>query len=161
MRLEEPDRGIEAEPQDRVGTQYDRDDPNELHVISLAEDAIESRALMRILFTFAGGSGHLEPLVPIARAAEAVGHVVAFAGRPWMIPVVEALGFLAFAAGSDVGLTPKRLPLAAVDLQRDMQAIGFGFGRRIARQRAADLLPLCTDWQPDLPFCQEPDFRAM
>jgi UDP:flavonoid glycosyltransferase YjiC (YdhE family) len=37
---------------------------------------------MRILFTFAGGSGHLEPLIPIARAAEAAGHTVAFSGRP-------------------------------------------------------------------------------
>ena len=60
-------------------------------------------AALRILFTFAGGSGHLEPLVPIARAAECVGHAVAFAGRPWMIPQVEALGFSAFASGSDVG----------------------------------------------------------
>ena len=73
---------------------------------------------MRLLFTFAGGSGHLEPLVPIARAAEAAGHVVAFAGRPWMVPEVDALGFDAFATGSDVGLTPRRLPLADVDPQR-------------------------------------------
>ena len=40
---------------------------------------------MRILFTFAGGNGHFEPLVPIAGAAEDVGHVVAFAGRPSMV----------------------------------------------------------------------------
>jgi hypothetical protein len=30
-----------------------------------------------------------------------------------MIPKVEALGFPAFATGSDVGLTPKRLELGA------------------------------------------------
>ncbi|HKC50181.1 MAG TPA: glycosyltransferase [Myxococcota bacterium] len=116
---------------------------------------------MRILFTFAGGSGHLEPLVPIARAAEAVGHVVAFAGRPWMIPVVEALGFLAFAAGSDVGLTPKRLPLAAIDVERDIRSVGPGFGRRIAGERASDLLRLCSDWRPDILVCEELDFGAM
>ncbi len=116
---------------------------------------------MRILFTFAGGSGHLEPLVPMARAAEAAGHTVAFAGRPWMMPSVEALGFRAFAAGSDVGLTPERLPLAAVDVERDMRAVGPGFGRRIARERAADLLPLFSDWRPDLLVCEELDFGAM
>ena len=38
--------------------------------------------VVRILFTFAGGSGHMEPLIPLARAAEAIGHVVAFAGQP-------------------------------------------------------------------------------
>ncbi len=116
---------------------------------------------MRMLFTFAGGSGHLEPLVPIARAAEAAGHTVAFAGRPLMVPQVEALGFAAFAAGSDVGLTPKRLPLEPADLERDMRAVGDGFGRRIARERAADILPLCASWRPDLLVCEEMDFGSM
>ncbi len=116
---------------------------------------------MRVLFAFAGGSGHLEPHVPIARAAEAAGHTVAFTGRPWMVPKVEVLGFTAFAAGSDTGLTPKRLPLAAVDVERDMQAVGVGFGRRIARSRAAEILPLCAAWQPDLLVCEELDYGAM
>lgn len=115
----------------------------------------------RILFTFAGGSGHLEPLIPLARAAEAERHSVAFAGRPWMMPQVDAAGFPAFAAGSDVGLTPKRLPLAEVDLDRDMRDVGTGFGRRVARERAADILPLCTEWRPDLLVCEEFDFGAM
>ncbi|HVN84635.1 MAG TPA: glycosyltransferase [Candidatus Binatia bacterium] len=116
---------------------------------------------MRILFTFAGGSGHLEPLIPIARAAEAAGHTVAFAGRPWMVPTVLALGFAAFPAGSDAGLTPRRLPLAPIDLERDIRAVGEGFGRRIARERAADLLRLCRDWAPDLFVCEEIDFGAL
>ena len=117
--------------------------------------------MLRILFTFAGGSGHLEPLVPLARATEAAGHDVAFVGRPWMIPQVEDLGFAAFAAGSDVGLTPRRLPLGAIDLERDMRDVGEGFGRRIARQRAADVLALCAAWRPDLLVCEELDFGPM
>ena len=36
---------------------------------------------MRVLFTFAGGSGHADPLVPIAEAVRAAGHDVAFFGR--------------------------------------------------------------------------------
>lgn len=32
-----------------------------------------------MLFTFAGGNGHFEPLVPLARAAAAAGHTLAFA----------------------------------------------------------------------------------
>ena len=50
---------------------------------------------MRILFTFVGGSGHYEPLVPIARAALAAGHTVAFACRPSMVGVVLGDGFSA------------------------------------------------------------------
>jgi len=114
-----------------------------------------------MLFTFAGGSGHLEPLVPLARAAEAAGHTVAFAGRPWMVPRVEALGFLAFPAGSDVGLAPQRRPLATVELEREIRLVGSGFGHRIAGERARDLLPLCAAWQPDVLVCEELDFGAM
>ena len=116
---------------------------------------------MRILFTFAGGSGHLEPLVPIAQAAQTAGHVVAFAGRPWMVPKVEALGFTAFAVGTDTGLTPQRRPLVAVDMERELRDLGWGFGRRIGAERASGLLPLCADWQPDLLVCEEVDFGAM
>lgn len=115
----------------------------------------------RILFTFAGGSGHLEPLIPLARAAETASHSVAFVGRPWMIPQVGAAGLPAFVAGSDLGLTPTRLPLAEADLDQDMRDVGSGFGRRIARERAADILPLCTEWRPDLLVCEEFDFGAM
>ncbi len=57
---------------------------------------------MRMLFAFAGGSGHLEPLVPIARAAKAAGHSVAFAGRPWMVPRLTNSGFEAFASAEPV-----------------------------------------------------------
>jgi UDP:flavonoid glycosyltransferase YjiC (YdhE family) len=116
---------------------------------------------MRVLFTFAGGSGHLDPLVPLARAAAARGHTVAFSGRPWMTPQVEALGFAAFGAGTDAGLTPKRLPLATVNLAQDIRDIGTGFGRRVGGSRAAGLLPLCTEWQPDLLVYEETDFGAM
>lgn len=116
---------------------------------------------LRLLFTFAGGSGHLEPLLPLARAAQAVGHAVAFAGRPWMVPKVEALGFEAFSAGTDTGLTPVRRPLVAVDVEGDIQAVGRGFGRRIARERAADLLPLCEGWRPDAIVVEETDFGAL
>lgn len=116
---------------------------------------------MRILFTFAGGSGHLEPLVPIARAAAAAGHEVAFAGRPRMVRQVEALGFRAFATGSDVGLTPQRRPLLALDAGREERDLRDGFARRIARERALEVLPLCGAWRPDLLVCEETDFGPM
>jgi UDP:flavonoid glycosyltransferase YjiC (YdhE family) len=116
---------------------------------------------VRILFTFAGGRGHLDPLLPIARAAAAAGHVVAFAGRPWMLPQVEAEGFPAFPTGSDRGLMPKRLPLLPLDAEREERDFRDGFARRIARERATDILMLCDAWQPDLLVCEETDFGPL
>jgi UDP:flavonoid glycosyltransferase YjiC (YdhE family) len=126
--------------------------------IGIAGRGIVSR--VRFLFTFAGGRGHLEPLVPLAQAAVAAGHEVAFAGRPWMIPKVEALGFQAFAAGSDDGLVPVRRPLAAVDAEAEILALREGFARRVASERAPDLLALCASWRPDAIVWDETDFAA-
>jgi UDP:flavonoid glycosyltransferase YjiC (YdhE family) len=78
-----------------------------------------------------------------------------------MVPKVEALGFQCFAAGADAGLTPKRRPLVAVDMERELADLGWGFGRRIGGERASGILPLCADWQPDLLVCEEVDFGAM
>jgi len=78
-----------------------------------------------------------------------------------MVPKVDALGFQCFAAGSDAGLTPKRMPLVAVDMERELSDLGWGFGRRIGGERASDILLLCAAWQPDLLVCEEVDFGAM
>ena len=74
---------------------------------------------MRILFTFAGGYGHFEPLIPIARAAAHAGHTVAVAGRASLGPTIEVAGFTAFPTWPPFnGAPPKRLPLLPVDLDR-------------------------------------------
>jgi UDP:flavonoid glycosyltransferase YjiC (YdhE family) len=54
---------------------------------------------VRVLFAFVGGNGHCERLVPIAIAAETAGHTAAFTCRPSMVPVVETIGFAAYATG--------------------------------------------------------------
>lgn len=117
---------------------------------------------MRILFTFAGGNGHFEPLIPIARAAETAGHIVAFAGQAVMIPTIETTGFTAFAtAGATLSSTSERLPLLKLDLEREDRDLREGFARRLARQRADAILALSAEWQPDLIVCDEIDFGAM
>ena len=61
----------------------------------------------RILFTFAGGSGHAEPLVPLAAAARDAGHSIAFAGRPTVVAGLAERGFPVFAdAASAVDRPP-------------------------------------------------------
>jgi UDP:flavonoid glycosyltransferase YjiC (YdhE family) len=117
---------------------------------------------VRLLFTFAGGSGHFEPLVPIARAAEAAGHTIAFAGQRAMIPAIEAAGFTAFTtAGATFSSRPERLPLLKLDLDREDRDLREGFATRLARERATAVLALCAAWQPNLLVCDEIDFGAM
>lgn len=117
---------------------------------------------MRILFTFAGGSGHFEPLQPVARAALAAGHAVVVAGQPVMVPAIEAAGFTALAtAGATLSDTPERMPLLALDLDREDRDLRDGFARRLARDRADAILAVCRTWSPDLLVCDEIDFGAM
>jgi len=116
---------------------------------------------MRILFAFAGGHGHFEPLVPIARAAAAAGHVVAVVGGHGMVPAIKAVGFTAFATGQPgTGAAPRR-PLLPLDAAREERDLRENFARRLARERAADMLALGGEWKPDLVVCDEVDFGSM
>jgi len=45
---------------------------------------------VRALFTFVGGAGHFDPLVPVARAMRAAGHTVAFTAHPLMPADIRA-----------------------------------------------------------------------
>lgn len=116
---------------------------------------------MRILFTFAGGNGHFEPLAPIARAAAAAGHEVAFAARHALVPVVEAAGFAVFPTERPRSGPPKRMPLLPLDAEREDRDLRDGFADRLARIRAGELLALAGEWRPDLLVCDEVDFGAM
>jgi len=117
---------------------------------------------MRVLFSFAGGSGHFLPLVPVARAVHAAGHDVAFAGQPEMLSAVEAAGFAAFATGGEtLRSSAERTALLPFDAAREDRAVRDGFAGRVARDRAAALLDLCGRWRPDLVVCDELDFGAM
>ena len=115
---------------------------------------------MRVIFTFSGGQGHLDPLVPIARAAAAAGHTVAFAGRPWMVPTVEARGFACFPAGTNDGLEPVTRPLVPIDMEREAHDLVIGFGQRVARSRAPELLSTFVSWRPDVVVWEETDPAA-
>jgi UDP:flavonoid glycosyltransferase YjiC (YdhE family) len=117
---------------------------------------------VRILFTFAGGTGHFLPLVTIARAARRAGHVVAFAGQDAMVPAIERAGFTAFASGGATLREPtgRRAPLEAVDREREARAVGVTFAGRVARERAAAVLALCSEWRPDVVVRDEIDFGA-
>ncbi|MGZ4110228.1 MAG: glycosyltransferase [Actinomycetota bacterium] len=119
---------------------------------------------MRVLCTYAGGSGHADPLVPVADAVRAAGHVVAFFGRRSAAAALDASGFTLFAdsddralaAGDDAPITP----LLELDMEREYRDLR-GFADRIARARMADVLALADEWRPDLLVCDEADYGAM
>ncbi len=124
----------------------------------------EAEITVRVLFSFVGGTGHFNPLIPIARAAEAAGHVVAVTGRPAMMPAVRAAGFTAtaFATGeADTGTTPVRTELQAPDAEHEAQVVRRAFAGRLARARAPLIIDLCGVWRPDLLVCDEMDFGAI
>ena len=115
-----------------------------------------------MLFTFAGGTGHFLPLVPLARAAEHGGHLVAFGGQPGMLTVIEAAGFSGFDTGGATLLSSsERTPLLELDMERELRAVREGFAGRTARRRAAAVLQLCEAWRPDVLVCDEMDFGAL
>jgi UDP:flavonoid glycosyltransferase YjiC (YdhE family) len=116
---------------------------------------------VRLLFSFVGGRGHLDPLVPIARAAAVAGHTVAFAADESMVGAIGARGFAAFRVGVPAPAGPRpRRPLLAPDLAHEARVMREVFAGRLARERLPHLLAAAAAWQPDVVVCDETDFAA-
>ncbi len=113
---------------------------------------------MRVLFTSTPGYGHVQPMLPMARAFEAAGHSVAIAVHADLCARVEAAGLTALHAGTSFtewfaelnrrhpgqpwdALTPARI------LEWFLPRL---FGEIGAEVMLADLLPIAESWRPDL-----------
>jgi UDP:flavonoid glycosyltransferase YjiC (YdhE family) len=116
---------------------------------------------VRILFAFAGGAGHAEPLIPIAGATQNAGHTVAITGKPSIVAPIEERGFAVFGTGSDGASPSSRTPLLSLDAEREDRVLRDGSAGHVARRRAADVLELSARWRPDLLVCDEVDFGGM
>ncbi|MCZ4098798.1 glycosyltransferase family 1 protein [Streptomyces sp. So13.3] len=116
---------------------------------------------MRILFTFVGGNGHFEPLIPIADAAREAGHTVVFTCRPSMARTVAAAGFDVLEEDTGREWQAERRPLLAVSTEREDQVLRDAFAGRMARERAASGVDLYAAWEPDLLVCEEMDFGSV
>jgi UDP:flavonoid glycosyltransferase YjiC (YdhE family) len=114
---------------------------------------------VRILFTFVGGAGHFEPLVPIARAARAAGHAVAFTCAAGMLEVVERRGFTALqTVPGEIAVAPERRPLVAADRAHEQVVLRRWFGGTQAAERSTAIADRCAEWRPDLLVTDEADF---
>ena len=116
---------------------------------------------MRFLFSFVGGQGHFDPLVPLARGVRSVAHDVTFACRPSMIPIVEGRGFAAVGVGPDVPDHTAITPLLAYDAAREERVLRDGFARHTALRRAEDLIELCSADRADVIVADEVDYGAL
>ncbi len=115
---------------------------------------------VRVLFGFAGGSGHFNPLVPIAAAVADAGHTVAFAPSPSLVDRVRRAGFTAIPAGPPYGRTEPG-PLVAPDIAAEERGVREYFAGSLARHRGADLAPICAGWKPDVIVRDEMDFGPL
>lgn len=107
---------------------------------------------MRTIIAIMPGSGHFNPIVPLARALEAAGHEVVVGCAPSYHPSVEAVGLRAFAMGRDWA-----------QMFADQRAAGPGawmsgaqaprlplMTGTILKETLPDVLGFCQDWHPDL-----------
>ncbi|MEU1903236.1 glycosyltransferase [Streptomyces hygroscopicus] len=114
---------------------------------------------MRVLFTTTPAPGHFHPLLPLASAARAAGHEVAFAtGRP-ISDLAEAMGFRTFEAGLsrdgdqdaeflELKKSARGLPPTGIEMDRIAIARVL-YGVR-TRRMVPDLLALARMWRPDV-----------
>lgn len=111
---------------------------------------------MRVLFSSTWSHGHVFPMVPLAQACLAVGHDVLWAASEAAGPLVGAAGIPFAAAGLDtqgVRDVARRNASHGQTLppeNRAAFAFPHMFGAWATPAMAADLLPLASEWRPDL-----------
>ena len=100
--------------------------------------------------------------MPIARAARAAGHEVAFGGRPRVVAGLAARGFTGFPDAGDLVEPPEKVTaMLEYDAEREYRVLREGFAWAHGRRRARVVLELCAAWRPDVIVCDEVDFGAM
>jgi UDP:flavonoid glycosyltransferase YjiC (YdhE family) len=111
--------------------------------------------MARILFTFAGGEGHLRPLLPLAAAADVAGHDVLVTGAGNL----AARTALPYApSGPDV--VAIHAPLVPFDLEREHAALRRSFAGWFTEERIVDLRAVAREFRPDAIVRDETDFAA-
>ncbi|CAN5349097.1 glycosyltransferase [soil metagenome] len=118
---------------------------------------------MRILFTFIGGLGHFEPLVPVARASVAAGHDVAVACSGRLTARVEAAGFRGLATSAFRASPPDPRDtsrFAAVDARAAEIEFAENFADKGARRHATAIQEHIREWRPDVIVRDEADLGS-
>jgi UDP:flavonoid glycosyltransferase YjiC (YdhE family) len=124
---------------------------------------------VRALLTFVGGSGHLDPLLPVARALAAAGHEVAVAGSGGPVARVAAEGLTALptsaprppaapTTGPTTGPTTERIPVVPVDRHATEVEFAENFAGKATRRHVVAVAEHLRAWRPDVGVRDETDF---
>ena len=113
---------------------------------------------MRVLFTSTPAYGHLQPMLPLARALKGAGDDVAVAIAPEFIPRVQAAGFTALPTGNDTSEwwpeLARRHPGEPWNKLLPEQILQWFWPNLFVDIGAAamlrDLVPVAAAWRPDL-----------
>jgi UDP:flavonoid glycosyltransferase YjiC (YdhE family) len=111
---------------------------------------------LRILFTTRPLAGHLQPLLPLAEAAAARGHAVAFGTGEPVLDEIRQRGFAAFEAGLPGPEARaeflRRVPHLDEEPPEERRALFFSeaFAGIELGPRLADLEAVCAEWRPNI-----------
>ncbi|MEP7053796.1 MAG: glycosyltransferase [Actinomycetota bacterium] len=116
---------------------------------------------MQVLFSFVGGTGHAQPMVPVAQALRAAGHSVSFTGEARYLTPLRALGFQTLVAeGSPEAKPFRRLPLVPPNQDEEDRVLRELFATAIPRRRMPGYQRQYAALRPDLVVRDEIDFAA-
>lgn len=137
------------------------------HYCGLVVEGVEG-CRVRVLLSFVGGTGHAEPMVPIAHVLRDAGHTVAFVGHPRYLPALEARGFCSFEVDGQLatgrrhleGAAQERRPLLEPNQLHEDRVLRRHYATEVPRRRIGRYLELYDTWAPDLVIRDEVDFAA-
>lgn len=117
----------------------------------------------KVLLSFAGGAGHLNPCLPLVRALQTAGWTAAIAGRRDVIDGCAAIdAYFPYRNSSSPDRTDRTTgALVHPDLDHEFEVIGTYFAGPLARRHAEQVREIIDLWHPDLLVCDEMDFGAM
>lgn len=117
---------------------------------------------LRVLFTFAGGQGHLNPMLPLASLLGEAGHQVAVAGQDSVVENMTSFGSVfPYPSANHVLDDQTTGVLVQPDLNHEFGVIGDYFVSRLGHTNAQRVGEIIQQWRPRLLVCDEMDFGAM
>lgn len=111
----------------------------------------------RVLLSFAGGRGHLEPMLPLAKGLIDAGHAVAIAGDAAVLEHVDG-GTESFPFPTALSRSPTTGMLVRPDLEEEFRTVGRHFVERLGPRNARLVGEVIASWRPDLVVHDEVDF---
>ncbi|WP_345454743.1 glycosyltransferase [Nocardioides marinquilinus] len=123
---------------------------------------------MRVLVSFAGGRGHLLPLLPLARALRDAGHRLVLSGGHRAVAGMAGTGLFDQVLPHDrLGQPPPEPPdggtgdLDLTPLEVEAERIGSGWAGRMGPRNRVRTAGVLERWPADLVLCDEMDFGSV